>query len=657
MPTPDFLALDYETADASGMGSVEFWKPGFHVVCASISYHQDGAIKSYWTRNPWDMLVELSVKNIPIIAHNIAFEMAVTEACYPFKLNWYADTMRLAGLYDGGDAPEDMFEELEDNPVKRDGLSLSACCQRILKQADSKSIADRRIKEMFPDIKVSEYGKYRVKLANDDLMAYCSGDTELTLALFTHLTEFFKQEMYDWSLDHSLYLNACRLINDSQLRGVPVDRSSLATYKESIVSEISGIERHFKETYAQQISKVEEAAWDVARSHYKTEKGKQSCPRPEFNVGSNKQLAELFVGQMNHNVKFMSTKGDPSMRAAHLGQFGEAGLMLQQRRKRSIVEHQAERLLELSEADGRWHVTLRTHGTKTGRFAGGGSLNVQGLPRKDRPFMSCLKPDPGYVLVSSDGQACEPTITAELSGDRNYRLATLDMVGLPPRYEDGQLIIDDLYLFVASVTKMGRGVIKDAWNRDWNGKTFAEQWVEDSEVIKKYLKPTRAFHKPLVLSVGYSAGPKKLSKYAYDCGYDLPLEDAKKFYRTYWDLFPDVRKLYDHMARIVENKGFFYNRFGYRCIPSSSHKAGNFLVQSSASGLLNLYAKLLFEAAPYAQFVTLIHDEIILQIPIDKYVDFCPTKDVVEEEVNRAINWSVKVRFGLVKGKDWYEAK
>jgi hypothetical protein len=651
------VVLDYETCDESGFGSTEWYRPGFKVACAAFTWRDTSGVKrSHWCRDPWLVLKELAKKQIPVAAHNLSFEMGVTEACYPeVRINWVLDTMKLALLYDSGCANEQLIED-EEAP-KQEGLSLAACGRRILGQADSKAEADQLIAQLFPEAKASDYGRYKPMLPEEALRHYNIGDTELTFALADHILEAFKQEGYDWSTDMQLYINSCRLINGAQNAGIAVDRPALEKCISQVDREVAGIELKFREDNKDSINNVEEQLWCEARMKYRTEKGMANCTRPTFNIGSNRQLAMLFVDEMKCDVKFRTPTGKPSLRAAHLSQFGSAGVALQSRRKRELVGKQAQRLLELSEPNGRWHHKINPCGTVTGRFSGGGTLNIQALARRDKGFMSCLLPDEGYTLVSTDGCACEPTCTAEMSGDENYKKATLNMVGQAPYYDDSGLVIDDLYLYVASRSPLGAKLVKAAWDKDWSGKTFSQQWLEDSEVIKAFLKPTRAFHKTLTLATGYGAGPRKLATYARDCGFSLQDEEARSFWRSYWVMFPRVKELFDRMAREIKSKGYFVNPFGFRISTRDPHKAGNYLIQSSASGLLSLYALLLFEAAPWARYLVTVHDEIILQCPLDRLDELRQIKSEVEGRVNAMINWSVQVRFGFVNGSNMYEAK
>lgn len=670
MFTPDFLALDYETADAGGMGSVEFWKPGFHAVSASITWTQDGNKKSHWTRNPWDMLREIADKKIPVIAHNISFEMAVTKACYPFELNWYADTMRLAALYDGGDAPEDMLAiPGEEEEVKRDGLSLSACCTRILGKADSKRQADLRIKELFPDVPVDEYGKYKPKLPETDLRAYNIGDTELTLDLFLFLQAFFEKEGYDWTIDHSLYLPECQLILDAQARGVIVDRLKLDAYRQSILTEVAQIEANFRTYHATDIAAVEDILWQKARDKYKREETKATVPRPTFNTGSRNQLEMLFVNRLGMTPKFYTEgsteanakdpakKKTPSFAANHLNQFGEGGTILSTRGKRLIVAGQAGKLLELSEADGLWHMGIKPHGTKTGRGAGEGGVNGQGLSRRDIGLMSCLLAPPGKKLCSIDLSAGEPTLLTHFSQDPLYRAATFDLVGKRPEWKNGILMIGDIYLMVGSVSPFKKE-LEDAWKfGEFDGQSFADAWVKDDEVVKKKLKKFRQFVKMICLALGYGLGPKRMVKHAYKFGYVITLTEAKAFFNAYWDLFQGIHRFGKILGNEYKRKGYLYNAFGFRLVPEAEYKALNFFVQSGVSGLMNMINRQLFAPESPAEFVGLIHDEDLCQFAVDKEDVFRQYKDDVMLDINKQLGWSVDIRTGWATGFNFYDAK
>ncbi len=286
-----------------------------------------------------------------------------------------------------------------------------------------------------------------------------------------------------------------------------------------------------------------------------------------------------------------------------------------------------------------------------------GRLNVQGLARRDPGLMRCILPEEDHRTVSIDLGAGEPTVTAHFSQDPFYRYACFDGVGKPPLYCNGVLKIDDIYLMTMSVSPIGRKLMWDTYhNHKFNGKNFVEQWLEDPEVIKTYFKKMRQLHKMLALALGYGMGPRKMIKQCYDNGFAMDEATAKAFYRAYWELFAGVRRLADKLARMVEMQGFIVNPFGYRMTPPP-HKAFNYFIQSSVSGIMHVFCYKLMTVAPYAHFSTVIHDELVADVPVTRLDDFRAAKELATVSLNEDLKWSVNIRTGFAVGDNWYEAK
>jgi len=284
-------------------------------------------------------------------------------------------------------------------------------------------------------------------------------------------------------------------------------------------------------------------------------------------------------------------------------------------------------------------------------------LNVQGMARRDPLLMTCLGPDPGFITCSSDAASGEPSVIAHFSHDPVYKYACFDGIGKAPYYKDAVLVIDDIYLMGASISPVGASIVRDAFNKKWPAGSFQDQWLQDSEVIKSALKKCRQLHKAAILGFSYGMGHRKCARTLYEQGYLISEEDAKKFKFAYWDLMSGVARFSKRLANMSEREGYIINPFGYRIVPESPHKAFNAYIQSSVSGLLNVYLVKLLAAAPYAQFVTIIHDELLLDIPIIYKEEFKLAKERAVKSLNEDLKWSVDLRFGLVYGSDWYTAK
>lgn len=279
------------------------------------------------------------------------------------------------------------------------------------------------------------------------------------------------------------------------------------------------------------------------------------------------------------------------------------------------------------------------------------SINYPALARRDEEFMSCWLADPGYSFVSQDVVSLEPSVTAHFTKDKRYRWATADGIGKKPYYDGTILMIDDMYLMTASQLPPTAAAIKYAWDTG-----VFDTWLQDPEGVKKHLKKPRSFAKVCALGLGYGMGAKKLQKTCEEFGTVLSFAEAKEVRAAYWRLFSGLRAFADLLQWCIEKEGAIVNPFWYRITPEP-HKAFNAYIQSAASGVLDLYCALLFEAAPWANFVTLIHDESICQVPDDKLQEFMRLSEESVVKLNESLQWSVPIRFGTVVAKTFKDFK
>jgi len=210
----------------------------------------------------------------------------------------------------------------------------------------------------------------------------------------------------------------------------------------------------------------------------------------------------------------------------------------------------------------------------------------------------CFEVEEGFLFVRQKGRTyisgnCsgEPTVTAHYSGDIRYRYATLDGVGKPPFWDsDDILMIDDIYLMFMSATKEGKILLKGLWDKTFPEGDFVTQWLKDSKAIKKPIDGDRQYYKMVALALLYGLGPKKLQKQSYEAfNREISFQEAQEIYRAYWHTFSGVKKLADKL-QAKGKRGWFPNAFGYRLVFDTSsefdstHKACNYLIQSSVSG-------------------------------------------------------------------------
>lgn len=278
--------------------------------------------------------------------------------------------------------------------------------------------------------------------------------------------------------------------------------------------------------------------------------------------------------------------------------------------------------------------------------------------------MTCLLPDEGHKVVSVDLVSAEPTVTCHFSRDPMYRYACFDGVGKTPHFKAFKqynvLMLDDIYLMTMSISPFGADKMREAFHTKYNGLTFQEQWLKDPEYIQKVvLKKERALHKIMALGLAYSMGPAKLVKQAYTNGYTINKSQATQFFNAYWTLFERVRSLGLWLEQDYKKRGYITNPFGYRLVPhhKESYKCLNYFIQSSISGMMHVICDKFFTVTPYAQMKTVIHDEIVMDIPSDKLDDARALMNKSVEHMNNELKWSVPVRTGWAVGDEWYSAK
>lgn len=286
-------------------------------------------------------------------------------------------------------------------------------------------------------------------------------------------------------------------------------------------------------------------------------------------------------------------------------------------------------------------------------------LNSQGLARGDKDLMSCLLPDNGKTIVSVDCSQLEPTVISHYTKDPVYKYAAFEGVGKEPYYaSDGVLMIDDMYLMSASKWPIFEDLMRSAFNRKWGELTFTEQWLKDNEVIKGALKKQfRAVVKAMVLALGYGAGWKKLRAMAYEHGFIISAAEAKEMHRQFWNTYRYMGAFARHCAERVKEHGCIVNDFGYRLTPEP-HKAFNAVIQSSASGVLDLLQINFFDICKHIDRRKdargLIHDELLFDVPKEFEAECRQDMQRAVDRLNEQLQWDVPIRTGWQSGDNHF---
>lgn len=390
------VALDLETT------GLDYYSPDFRVTDLALSYRDDNdtmvSIHVQGHDEVGESLRSLVKKDVIIICHNATYDIGVLQACYPdVKFdNWYC-TQRLCQVGDAGTINKFYSHRYSlQGGQQLEGLSLVACCSRWLKRMyhDHKREAHKWIANNIGE-KVKP-GEHLSKLPKDIMKRYNCGDTENTLRLYEEIIKQFKVDGYTgYELDHNLYRGRVQQLINAYITGVKVDPIQNQTCIDDTQSELDMIWSKFYEIHKDDILKciaIKIKAYcddptlksDKARENrwYKVAMGLPFGDRDKicgFNVNGG-DLLMLYRDVLGIRVPFTtlpnkktgSVGGNPSFKKSHLPAWHkESGTVLSNKGTLRITKSQAESLQILSGSTGRWNISMRATGTKTGRLSGG----------------------------------------------------------------------------------------------------------------------------------------------------------------------------------------------------------------------------------------------------------------------------------------------
>lgn len=218
--------------------------------------------------------------------------------------------------------------------------------------------------------------------------------------------------------------------------------------------------------------------------------------------------------------------------------------------------------------------------TGAGRYASSGP-NLQQIPRAPE-FRACFCPVPGRKLVLADYSQIELRLVAELAGDRT--LMDLFVRGV------------DVHTYTASVVC---GV-----------------------PVEEVQKWQRQLAKPVNFGLIYGLMPAKLVVYAQaNYGVSMTLEEARAFWRKYFDTYAGVKKWQERTLARGKEKRISRTPLGRRRFLDRDSEHNSFLnspVQGAgADGLKQSLWSVWHRLRKFgerAQMVHMVHDEIVLEV-------------------------------------------
>ncbi len=432
---------------------------------------------------------------------------------------------------------------------------------------------------------------------------YAAEDADIALRLHQHLYPRLQADPGLLRVLEQLEMPLLPVLSRMERHGVRVDSELLQAQSEELAGRMAEVEQ-----------RAHEAAGEA------------------FNLGSPKQIQEIFFERMGLPVIQRTPKGQPSTAEAVLEELSDRGYEL----PRLILEHRGLAKLKSTYADklpqlihprtGRVHTSYHQAVAATGRLSSS-DPNLQNIPvrtAEGRRIRKAFVPEPGHRLLTADYSQVELRIMAHLSGDERLLNA----------FEQGE----DIHRATAA-------------------EVFAPEAVSDEQ-----RRAAKAINFGLIYGMSAWGLGRQL---------DLPREEAQRYIDRYFERYPGVHAFMEGIREQARQQGYVETVFGRRLyLPEigsrnrqrreyAERTAINAPMQGTAADVIKRAMidvdALLAERCPRTRLVMQVHDELVLEVPETE-------AEAVAGEVRRLmadadggrLRVPLEVEIGV--GGDWDEA-
>lgn len=349
-----------------------------------------------------------------------------------------------------------------------------------------------------------------------------------------------------------------------------------------------------------------------------------------FNINSPKQLGVILFEKLGLPAK-KKTKSGYSTNAEVLEALADdypiVSMILEYRTYAKLKSTYCDGLLKAIAEDGRIHSTFNQTETRTGRLSST-EPNLQNIPVRTqlgREFRKFFTARDGYLLVDADYSQIELRVLAALANDKNM------------------LECFNTGVDVHTVTA---------------AKVFG---VPENEVTSELRSKAKAVNFGIVYGIG-----------AFSLAKDIHCSraEAEQFINAYLALYASINGYMKDAIIKAKEKGYAETLFHRRrYLPELTSSNGalrafgervarNMPIQGTAADIIKIAMikvyKRLAEELPEAKLIMQVHDELILEVP----ALLTPKAAVIlKEEMENAVQLSVKLSADAGTGKTWYEAK
>ena len=431
---------------------------------------------------------------------------------------------------------------------------------------------------------------------------YAAEDADITLRLYQVLEPKLNSIKSLKKLMEEIEIPLIEVLSDMEQNGTLLNSKILASQSKDLES---------------RIKKLEKLAYEIAGE--------------EFNLGSTKQLREIFFEKLNYRVIKKTPGGQPSTDEKVLQELSEEyelpKVLLEHRTLSKLKSTYTDKLPgQISPNTGKVHTSFHQAVTTTGRLSSS-DPNLQNIPIRTedgRRIRQAFEATKGNKIISADYSQIELRVMAHLSKDK----------GLLEAFNQGE---------------------------DIHSKTASEVFdVNPDKVTADLRRNAKAINFGLIYGIS-----------AFGLGKQLGINRnlAAEYMAMYFEKYPGVKAYMETTKDEARDTGYIETLFGRRLYlrdinasnairrQASERVAINAPVQGSAADIMKIAMinahKSLKDSQLKAQLTLQVHDELIVDAPTketDKVVD------LLTKSMQEAASLDVPLEVDIGIGNNWDQA-
>ena len=431
---------------------------------------------------------------------------------------------------------------------------------------------------------------------------YAAEDADITLRLYEELSPKLKNIESLNKLNEEIEIPLIEVLSDMERNGAILNAKVLNAQSKDL---------------EERIIRLENKAYKLAGE--------------EFNLGSTKQLREIFFDKLNYRVIKKTPGGQPSTDEKVLAELAEEyelpKVLLEHRTLSKLKSTYTDKLPnQISSLSGKVHTSFHQAVTTTGRLSSS-DPNLQNIPIKTedgRRIRQAFEPSNGNKFISADYSQIELRVMAHLSKDP----------GLLSAFQEGE---------------------------DVHSKTASEVFNVDIEDVTSDLRRNaKAINFGLIYGISAFGLGKQLG---------ITRNLAAEYMAMYFEKYPGVKQYMESTKESASQNGYVETLFGRRLYlkeinasnalrrQASERAAINAPVQGTAADIMKIAMIRMYQALEKekseARIILQVHDELILDTP-EKEID--RVIELTTEAMKEATLLDVPLEIDIGIGDNWDQA-